>query len=93
MPLTLLCHVCNHILECERNNYGGQSCDACRAFFRRMVVKQFIYLCQENGICPPLCLMPMAQHAASCRLAKCLRSVKKKAMTNISSKVLTGQDS
>ena len=67
------CHVCNKVLERERNCYGGQSCDACRAFFRRMVAKKLRSKCKENDICPVPNIYGWT--CTSCRLNKCIRSV------------------
>ena len=45
------CWVCLKILERIGLHYGGVSCDACRVFFRRMVVKKEAAICKSKGYC------------------------------------------
>ena len=42
------CWVCLKSLERIGLNYGGVSCDACRVFFRRMVLKKEEVICRNK---------------------------------------------
>ncbi|CAG2169650.1 unnamed protein product [Oppiella nova] len=63
------CKVCGD--RASGRNFGGLSCDSCKAFFRRTAVKDNIYFCYTNNNC---ILGPRDRNCKKCRLERCYAS-------------------
>uniref|UniRef100_A0A914NUN4 Nuclear receptor domain-containing protein n=1 Tax=Meloidogyne incognita TaxID=6306 RepID=A0A914NUN4_MELIC len=60
------CMVCD--TACSYHYYGVQSCEGCKQFFRRSVVKQKIFHCWKDKQCD----ITKANRCRGCRLDRCL---------------------
>ena len=67
------CLVCSQHIWKHRRNYGGQSCNGCRVFFRRIKLSNLVPVCRGHGVCP----LPSidGNMCTYCRYQKCLRYV------------------
>nr|CAD2179407.1 unnamed protein product [Meloidogyne enterolobii] len=63
---TKKCMVCD--TACSYHYYGVQSCEGCKQFFRRSVVKQKIFHCWKDKQCD----ITKANRCRGCRLDRCL---------------------
>ncbi|CCD64889.2 Nuclear Hormone Receptor family [Caenorhabditis elegans] len=64
------CTICGRDASCH--NYGVLSCNACKMFFRRVVIEQLTYHCKKWNMCLENSGQPILQCKA-CRFEKCLQ--------------------
>ncbi|EGT38863.1 hypothetical protein CAEBREN_04745 [Caenorhabditis brenneri] len=65
------CVICDRLAY--SNNYGVLSCDACKMFYRRIVVLNRDYKCKYGGVCRES-LAPRDVKCKGCRYQMCLEA-------------------
>ncbi|KAF7637610.1 Nuclear receptor domain-containing protein, partial [Meloidogyne graminicola] len=60
------CSICEQ--KCSFHYYGVLSCEACKQFFRRIIIKRSVPNCRKFNKCDIL----KGDHCQGCRFSKCL---------------------